>query len=66
MNPIFSLAVYIVELIISSIFLSEIFEYRLSLGKRLLIGGILASVGSAINIIFLNNGTIVSVNSSSV
>lgn len=58
MNPIFSLTVYIVELVISSIFLSEIFEYRLALGKRLLIGGILTSVGSAINILFLNNGTI--------
>lgn len=58
LNPLFSLCVYAVEVIISYIFFSEIFEYRYSAAIRLLLSGVLATVGSTINLVFHNNSTL--------
>ncbi len=58
LNPIFSLCVYIVEVLIAHIFFSEIFENSRSLLKRILIGSVLAIIGSSVNLIFLNNSTL--------
>lgn len=55
LNPIFSLCIYVVEVIISYIFFSEIFEYRGFFAIRILIIGILAAIGSTVNLVFLNN-----------
>lgn len=55
LNPVFSLCVYVVEVIISYIFFSEIWEYCGSLPVRILIIGILAVIGSAVNLVFQNN-----------
>lgn len=58
LNPVFSLCVYLVEMVISYIFFSSVLEHRLTPMKSLLIGGLLFMVGSGVNLIFQNNGTI--------
>lgn len=58
LNPLFSLCVYLVEMIISYIFFSSVFEHRFSPARSLCIGGFLFMIGSAINILFQNNGVI--------
>lgn len=58
LNPLFSLCVYLVEMIISYIFFSSVFEHRYTPARSLCIGGFLFMIGSAINILFRNNGVI--------
>lgn len=58
LNPLFSLCVYLVEMVISYIFFSSIFEHRYTPVKSLFIGGFLFIIGSTINILFQNNGII--------
>lgn len=58
LNPVFSLCVYLVEMVISYIFFFSLFEHRYSPIKDLLIGACLFMCGSAVNLIFHNNGTI--------
>lgn len=58
LNPVVSLGVYLVEMVISYIFFRAIFEYRHSPGRCIVIGIVLFSLGSAINIVFHNNGVI--------
>lgn len=58
LNPLFSLCVYLVEMVISYIFFSSVFEHRYTPAKSLCIGGFLFMIGSAINILFQNNGVI--------
>ena len=55
LNPVFSFCVYLVEMIISYIFYGSVFESRFTPVKRLLIGGLLFSLGSGVNILFHNN-----------
>ena len=57
LNPIFSFCVYQVEMIISYIFYGAVFETRFTPAKRLLIGGLLFSLGSGINLLLRNNAT---------
>ena len=54
LNPIFSLCVYIVEVLIAHLFFSEIFENRCSAMKGFMFGAVLAIIGSSINLIFKN------------
>lgn len=56
LNPFFSFLVYQAEMIISYIFFTSIYEHRYTPIKRLLIGSLLFSIGSGINILFHNNG----------
>lgn len=58
LNPLFSLCVYLVEMVISYIFFSSVFAHRYTPAKSLCIGGFLFTIGSAINILFQNNGVI--------
>lgn len=58
LNPIFSFLVYQSEMIISYIFFTAIYEYRYQPTKRILIGCLLFTIGSGINILFHNNGSI--------
>ena len=58
LNPWASLVVYQTEMLISFIFFSAIFSRQLSGGRCLLIGFLLFAVGSAVNLIFGNNGVI--------
>lgn len=57
LNPIFSFCVYQMEMIISYIFYGAVFETRFTPAKRLLIGGLLFSLGSGINLLLRNNAT---------
>ena len=52
LNPVFSFCVYLVEMIISYIFYGSVFEPRFTPVKRLLIGSLLFSLGSGVNILF--------------
>lgn len=58
LNPIFSFLVYQSEMIISYIFFTAIYEHRYTPIKRILIGCLLFTIGSGINILFRNNGSI--------
>ena len=58
LNPLFSLCVFAVEVIISYIFFSEIFEYRYSTAIRFVLSSALAVVGSTVNLVFHNNSTL--------
>lgn len=58
LNPYFSLCVYLSEMVISYLFFSAIFEGHYSQLKSLMIGGILFTSASAVNLIFQNNGVI--------
>ena len=58
LNPIFSFLVYQSEMIISYIFFTAIYEHRYQPIKRILIGCLLFTIGSGINILFHNNGSI--------
>lgn len=55
LNPIFSFCVYLVEMVISYIFYIAVFEPRFTPIKRLLIGSLLFSLASGMNILFQNN-----------
>ena len=58
LSPLFSLCVYLVEMIISHIFFFAIFDCRYPPPKSLLIGSLLFASGSAVNLLFHNNGVI--------
>lgn len=58
MNPLFSLCVYIVEVLIAHIFFSEIFENTCAFPKKMMFCSSLAIFGSSVNLVFLNNSTI--------
>ncbi len=58
LNPWISLVVYQTEMLISFIFFSAVFSRRLSGGRCLLLGFLLFTVGSAVNLIFGNNGVL--------
>lgn len=58
LNPIASLGVYLTEMVICYIFFSDIFERRTTPLKCLLVGSILFSAGSALNLLFNNNSMI--------
>lgn len=58
LDPIFSFCVYLVEMVISYIFYVAVFEPRFTPIKRLVIGSLLFSFGSGINILFQNNATV--------
>lgn len=55
LNPVCSLCVYLIEMVIAYIFFSSIFEHRISKTKCLLVGFILFITGSLLNLIFGNN-----------
>lgn len=61
LNPVFSICVYLVEMAISYIFYVAVFVPRFTPFKRLLIGSLLFSLGSGINILFQNNPIINSI-----
>ena len=61
LNPFFSFCVYLVEMVISYVFYVAVFEPRFTPFKRLLIGSLLFSLGSGINILFQNNPIINSI-----
>lgn len=58
LNPLFSLCVYLVEMVISYVFFFAVFETHYSQLRNIMIGCILFSFGSAVNIIFNNNGVL--------
>lgn len=58
LNPFFSLCVYLVEMVISYIFFSDILEQRFGCLKCVIIGGIIYAIASAFNLLFHNNSII--------
>lgn len=58
LNPWVSLAVYQTEMMISFLFFSAVFSRRLSGGRCLLVGFLLFTVGSAVNLLGGNNGVL--------
>lgn len=55
LNPLFSLGIYLIEMLISYIFYSSLVEQKCSTAKTLLIGAGLFTLGSAVNILLRNN-----------
>lgn len=58
LNPLFSLCVYLIEMLISYIFYSSLLEHKFTTVKTLLIGVVLFTFGSIVNILLRNNGAI--------
>lgn len=58
LNPFFSLCVYLSEMVISYVFYAAVFENRFPPLKCLLIGCLLFSLGSGINVLFQNDAMI--------
>ena len=58
LNPLFSLCVYLIEMLISYIFYSSLLENKFSTVKVFLTGVGLFTLGSAVNILLRNNGAI--------
>lgn len=58
LNPLFSLGVYLIEMLISYIFYSSLVEHKFTTIKTLLIGVGLFTLGSTVNILLRNNGAI--------
>ena len=58
LNPIASLGVYLAEMVICYFFFSDIFERRTTSLKCLVIGSVIFSAGSALNLLFNNNSMI--------
>lgn len=58
LNPLFSLGVYLIEMLISYIFYSSLVEHKFTTIKTLLIGVVLFTFGSTVNILLRNNGAI--------
>ena len=58
LNPLFSLCVYLIEMLISYIFYSSLLEHKFTTVKTLLIGVVLFTFGSTVNILLRNNGAI--------
>ena len=58
LNPLFSLCVYIAEMLISYMFFSSLLESKFKVTKKILVGSVLFTLGSFVNIFFQNNGVI--------
>lgn len=58
LNPLFSLCVYLIEMLISYIFYASLLEHKFTTVKTLLIGVVLFTLGSTVNILLRNNGAI--------
>lgn len=58
LNPLFSLCVYLIEMLISYIFYASLLEHKFTTIKTLLIGVALFTLGSTVNILLRNNGAI--------
>lgn len=58
LDPLFSLGIYLVEMLISYIFYSSLVEQKRRTAKTLLIGAGLFTLGSAVNILLRNNGPV--------
>lgn len=58
LNPLFSLGIYLMEMLISYIFYSSLVEQKRRTAKTLLIGAGLFTLGSAVNILLRNNGPV--------
>lgn len=56
LNPLFSLFVYLIEMVISHVFFSSLCKQKMSTPKTIGIGSLLFAVGSAVNILLQNNG----------
>ena len=55
LDPLFSLGIYLIEMLISYIFYSSLVEQKRRTAKTLLIGAGLFTLGSAVNILLRNN-----------
>lgn len=58
LDPLFSLGIYLIEMLISYIFYSSLVEQKRRTAKTLLIGAGLFTFGSAVNILLRNNGPV--------
>lgn len=58
LNPLFSLCVYWVEMVISYAFFSSLFKQTMAFAKTAAIGGTLFAIGSGVNILLQNNGLV--------
>ena len=58
LNPLFSLCVYLIEMVISYVFFSSLCKQKLIAAKTITIGCFLFTVGSSINVFAHNNGLI--------
>lgn len=58
LNPLFSLCVYLIEMVISYIFFSSLSRPKRNSLRIILVGSLLFSCASGVNIIFRNNGLI--------
>ena len=58
LNPLFSLSVYLIEMIISYIFFSSLGKRRMDTLKTIIMGTLLFTFGSTVNVLFKNNGPI--------
>lgn len=56
LNPLFSLFVYLIEMVISHVFFSSLCKQKMSTPKTIGIGSLLFAIGSAVNILLQNNG----------
>lgn len=58
LDPLFSLGIYLMEMLISYIFYSSLVEQKRRTAKTLLIGAGLFTLGSSVNILLRNNGPV--------
>ena len=58
LNPLFSLSVYLIEMIISYIFFSSLCKQKMTSKKTITVGCLLFVSGSAVNILLQNNGLV--------
>lgn len=58
LNPLFSLCVYLIEMVISYIFFSSLGKKKMDTRKAIVIGFLLFAFGSTVNVLFKNNGPI--------
>lgn len=58
LNPLFSLCVYLIEMVISYIFFASLSRPKRNSLRIILVGSLLFSCASGVNIIFRNNGLI--------
>ena len=58
LNPLFSLCVYLIEMVISYIFFSSLGKKKMDTKKTIVIGFLLFAFGSTVNVLFKNNGPI--------
>ena len=56
LNPLFSLCVYLIEMVISYIFFSSLGKKKMDTRKAIVIGFLLFAFGSTVNVLFKNNG----------